>query len=80
MNVIGRIGPDLSLEGKITKQKLSCFGNVMRTNSLEKEMMLGMVGGKRSPGRPRTRWLDTVKTDTEMNINELKEAVIGRKA
>ena len=80
VKVIERIRPEFSLVGKVTKQKLSYLGHVIMANSLEKEIMLGMVGGKREPGRPRTQWLDTIKTDTEMNINKLKEAVIDRKA
>ena len=68
----------MSLEGRIVRQKLTYFGHVMRTNSLKKAMMLGMVSGKRGRGKPKTRWLDTIKTDTEMTIQQLKEAVINR--
>lgn len=79
-NVIERIRPELSLIGKVTKQKLSYFGHVMRANSMENEMMLGMVDGDRRRGRPRTRWLDSIKTDTRMDIIEPKETVIDGKA
>ena len=78
--VLERISPEMSLEGKITRQKLTYFGHVMRANSLEKAMLMGMVSGKRKQGRPKTRWLDTVKADTDMNIKELKEAVMDRVA
>ncbi len=73
-----RIRPEIPFNGKITKQKLTYFGHVMRANSLEKTMMLGMVNGKRRRGRPKTRWLNTIKDDTARTINELKEAVINR--
>jgi hypothetical protein len=63
----------------MTKQKLSYFGHIMQSKSLEKDIMLGMVSGKRRRGHPRTRWLDTIKKDTELNIAELKEAVRDRK-
>ena len=63
---------------KITKQKLTHFGHVMRVNSLEKAIMLGMVSGKRRRGRPKTHWLNSIKDDTARTTNELKEAVINR--
>ena len=50
----------------------------MRTNSLEKAIMLGMVSGKRRRGRPKTRWIDTIKNDTSRTLDELKEAVIPK--
>ena len=56
VNVIDHIQPKLSLVDKITKHNLSYFDHVMRANSLEKEMMLGMVEGNGRRGRPRTRW------------------------
>ena len=67
-----------SLEAKITRLRLIYFGHVMRTNSLEKSIMLGMFSGNRTRGRPRTRWLDTIKADTNMNTRQLKEAVLDR--
>ena len=60
--------------------KLTYFGHVMRASSLEKEMLLGMVSGKRKQGGPKTRWLDTIKSDTGMTIKQLKEAVMDRRA
>lgn len=76
--VIDRIKPGTSLEAKITRLRLTYFGHVMRANSLEKSVMLGIVSGTRRRGRQRTRWLDTIKADTNMNINQLKEAVLNR--
>ena len=37
------------------RQKLKYFGYVTRHN-LEKTIMQGMAGGKRSRGKPRQRW------------------------
>ena len=74
--VLARIRPEMSFNAKITKQKLTYFGHVMRANSLEKAIMLGMVSGKRRRGRPKTRWIDTIKNDTSRTLDELKEAVI----
>ncbi|XP_075452926.1 uncharacterized protein LOC142493195 [Ascaphus truei] len=77
--VLERTKPIISLEAKITKQKLSYFGHIMQSKSFEKDVMLGMINGKRRRGRPRTRWLNTIKKDTGLNIAELKEAVRDRK-
>ena len=76
--VLERIKSEPSLAAKITRLRLTYFGHVMRANSLEKSIMLGMVSENRRRGRPRTRWLDTIKADTNMNIRQLKEAVLDR--
>ena len=78
--ILERVKPKISLEGKITKQRLSYFGHVMRAQSLETAIMLGFVSGSRRRGRQRTRWLDTVKADTNMQIEELKEMTRDRLA
>uniref|UniRef100_A0A914X2B8 Reverse transcriptase domain-containing protein n=1 Tax=Plectus sambesii TaxID=2011161 RepID=A0A914X2B8_9BILA len=78
--ILERIKSKGSLEGKITKQQLSYFGHIMRANSLETALMLSKVSGLRRRGRQRTRWLDTIKADTNMNMKDLKEAVRDREA
>ena len=40
------------------KLKLQYFGHLMRTDSLEKTLMLGKIEGRRRRGRQRMRWLD----------------------
>jgi hypothetical protein len=75
--VLERISPEMSLNDKIIKRKLTYFRHVMRSNALEKAIMLGMVSGKRRRGKPKTRWLDTIKADTNMSIQKLKHTVIN---
>ena len=43
---------------------LSYFGHIARSDgdSLEKVIMQGQVEGNRKPGRPRTRWIDQIKS------------------
>jgi len=41
--------------------------------------MLGQVAGYRRQGKPRTRWLDSVKEATGLRLVVLKEAVQDRK-
>src|SRR6267154_4759457 len=77
-SVAEEISVNMPLQGMITKQKLSYFGHVMRVNGLEKSIMLGMGGGQRGRGRPRTRWLDEIQSTTGLNLHELSEAVQNR--
>ena len=45
----------------ILKLKLQYFGHLMlRVDSLEKTLMLGGIGARRSIGRQRMRWLDGI--------------------
>ena len=41
------ISPEYSLEGLMLKLKLQYFGHLMRTDSLEKTLMLGKIEGRR---------------------------------
>ena len=45
------ISPGISLEGMMLKLKLQYFGHLMRrVDSLEKNLMLGGIGGRRRRG------------------------------
>ncbi len=52
--------------------------HIMWSQSLEKDIILGLVSGKRRRGRPRTRWLDTIRNDTGMTGRQLKEITWDR--
>jgi len=40
-----------------TRQK-NCIGHILRGNSLQREIMEGMIDGKRVRGRPRQKHMD----------------------
>ena len=47
-SILKEISPEYSLEGLMLKLKLQYFGHLMqRTDSLEKTLMLGGIGGRR---------------------------------
>ena len=55
-SILKEICPGISLEGMMLKLKLQYFGHLMRrVYSLEKNLMLGGIGGRRRRGRPRMR-------------------------
>ena len=50
-SILKEISPEYSLEGLMLKLTLQYFGHLMqRTDSLEKTLMLGGIGGRRRRG------------------------------
>ena len=48
--ILKEINPEYSLEALMLKLKLQYFGYLMRTDSLEKTLMLGKIEGRRRRG------------------------------
>ena len=55
-SILKEISPEYSLEGLMLEQKLQHSGHLMRrTDSFEKTLLLGKIGGRRRRGRQRMR-------------------------
>ena len=61
------------------KLRLFYFGHIMRRNeSLEKTIILGGNEGRRKRGRPNKRWIDSIREDMDMKLQELNRLVNNR--
>jgi len=58
------------LQCKVTSQKMSYFGHVVREAGPAQAIMLGMGGGGQSRGRPRARSVDEITATAYMTLQQ----------
>ena len=71
-SILKEISPEYSLEGLMLKLKLQYFGHlILRTDSMEKTLMLGNIEGRRRRGWQRMRWLYGITDLMDMSLSNI---------
>ena len=70
--VLNKAGVKRELLDTVKARKLAYYSHTMRKQGscLDKEIMQGTMPGARKRGRPRTAWMDNIKTWTGFSVEE----------
>jgi len=70
--VLNKAGVKRELLDTVKARKLAYYGHTMRKrgNCLEKEIMQETMPGARRRGRPRTAWINNIKSWTGLSVEE----------
>ena len=69
-SVHDEIGETKGIVNEIEQQKLQFIGHIMRQRWIENDLLTGMVFGKRSRGRQKTRMTNTIKEKPGLTMSE----------
>ena len=69
-SVFDEIGETKGLVNEIEQQKLHFMGHIMRHRCIENDLLIGMVFGKRSRGRQKTRMTNTIKEKLGLTMSD----------
>jgi len=70
--VLNKAGVQRELLDTVKASKLTYYGHTMKKQEscLERGVMQGTMPGARRRGRPRTAWMDNIKTWTGLSVEE----------
>jgi len=65
---------------QVKSRKLKYFGHTTRHESLEKDIMLGIMPGKRRQGNQKKQWMDDIVQWGEKSLVEMVRQAENRKS
>ena len=78
--ILRRVGQDRGLLGQVKSRKLKYFGHTTRHESLETDIMLGIMAGKRRQGGQKKQWIDDIVQWGDRSLVEMVRQAENRKS